>query len=80
MESFVIIARIATGLILMNESALYTWTQLVSICLTNLVTIFGINIIAKKANFLEGKTINHQKENDLKNKLLGDRLSFLKRY
>jgi hypothetical protein len=58
LESFVIIARIATGLVLMNESELYTWNQLISICMTNFITIFGINIIAKKANFLEGKVIN----------------------
>jgi len=51
-ESFIIIARIATGFILMNEAALYSASQIIGICLTTSITIIGIVIIAKKNLFL----------------------------
>jgi hypothetical protein len=51
-ESFIIIARIATGLFLMDEVTLYTWPQIVGICLTTSITIYGIHVIAKKNTHL----------------------------
>lgn len=45
-ESFIIIARIAVGLFLMNEARLYSALEILGICGSTSITIYGIYIIA----------------------------------
>ena len=65
-ESFIIINRIATGFVLMNEASLYSARQIIGICLTSSITIVGIVIIAKKHHFLSQDQLKKKNEIELK--------------
>lgn len=62
-ESFIIINRIVTGFVLMNEASLYSTQQIIGICLTTSITIVGIVIIARKHHFLSRD--QHKKKNEI---------------
>ncbi len=59
-ESFVILGKLTTGLILLNEQALYSGLQIVGLCATSMLSVVGIAIIAKKHTILNDKATNYE--------------------
>ena len=47
-ESFVILGKLTTGLILLDEQVFYSWLQIAGLCATSMLSIVGIALIAKK--------------------------------
>ena len=47
-ESFVILGKLTTGLILLDEQVFYSWLQIAGLCATSTLSVVGIALIAKK--------------------------------